>query len=217
MPKALKHFLLQGMILLLWLLFVIFPITDTRVEAQASCVNPVNYRYLSPNPGVSVDLSIELKQKGILSLMLSARQLILAALAMLVIFGTNAAQTANEMRQKYGSPDEKGHYLVRPEIGMSVSFGKDGQACKVLIKSLPHMGREASFSEGLDSEMVSQIIDEIVPISVRGLRGRKISFSGHVTVTDYENVAIRRTMVSKWDNSKGEREAEIVWKKRDCE
>jgi hypothetical protein len=53
MPKALKHFLLQGMILLLWLLFVIFPITDTRVEAQASCVNPVNYRYLSPNPGVS--------------------------------------------------------------------------------------------------------------------------------------------------------------------
>ena len=52
MPKALKHFLLQGMILLLWLLFVIFPITDTRVEAQASCVNPVNYKYLSPNPGV---------------------------------------------------------------------------------------------------------------------------------------------------------------------
>ena len=53
MPKALKHFLLQGMILLLWLLFVIFPITDTRVEAQASCVNPVNYKYLFPNPGVS--------------------------------------------------------------------------------------------------------------------------------------------------------------------
>lgn len=148
--------------------------------------------------------------------MLIARQLILAALGTLVCFGTNTAQTANEMRQKYGSPDDKGHYLVRPEIGMSVSFAKDGQACKVLIKSLPHMGREESFSEGLGSDMVSQIIDEIVPISVRGRRGRAISF-GRVTVTDYENVEIRRTMVSKWDSSKGEREAEIVWKKRVCE
>ena len=149
--------------------------------------------------------------------MLIARQLILAALGTLVGFGTNIAQTANEMRQKYGSPDDKGHYLVRPEIGMSVSFAKDGQACKVLIKSVPHMGREESFSEGLGSEMVSQIIDEIVPISVRGRRGWEISFSGRVTVTDYENVKIKRTMVSKWDSSKGEREAEIVWKTRVCE
>jgi hypothetical protein len=148
--------------------------------------------------------------------MLIARQLILAALGTLVCFGTNTAQTANEMRQKYGSPDDKGHYLVRPEIGMSVSFAKDGQACKVLIKSLPHMGREESFSEGLGSDMVSQIIDEIVPISVRGRHGRAISF-GRVTVTDYENVKIRRTMVSKWDSSNGEREAEIVWKKQVCE
>lgn len=149
--------------------------------------------------------------------MLIARQLILAALGMLICFGTNTAQTTNDMRQKYGSPDDKGQYLVRPEIGMSVSFAKDGQACKVLIKSLPHMGREESFSEGFDSEMVSQIIDEIVPNSVRGRRGREISFSGQVTVTDYENVKIRRTMVSKWDSSKGEHAAEIVWKKRDCE
>jgi hypothetical protein len=149
--------------------------------------------------------------------MLIPRELILAALGALVCFGTNAAQTANEMRQKYGSPDDKGHYLVRPEIGMSVSYATDGQACKVLIKSLPHMGREESFSEGLDSEMVSQIIDEIVPISLRGRRGREISFSGRVTVTDSENVKIRRTMVSKWDSSQGEHATEIVWKKRDCE
>ena len=148
--------------------------------------------------------------------MLIARQLILAALGTLVCFGTNTAQTANEMRQKYGSPDDKGHYLVRPEIGMSVSFAKDGQTCTVLIKSLPHMGREESFSEGFGPDMVSQIIDEIVPISVRGRRGRAISF-GRVTVTDYENVKISRTMVSKWDSSKEEREAEIVWKKRVCE
>ena len=79
------------------------------------------------------------------------------------------------------------------------------------------MGREESFSEGLDSEMVSQIIDEIVPNSVRGRRGRAISLSGKITVTDYENVEIRRTMVSKSDSSKGENATEIVWKKRDCE
>ena len=128
--------------------------------------------------------------------MLIARHLILAALGMLVCFGTNTAQTANEMRQKYGSPDDKGHYLVRPEIGMSVSFAKDGQACKVLIKSLPHMGREESFSEGLDSEMVSQIIDELVPISVRGRRGRGISFSGWVTVTYRERLSCRLSQCS---------------------
>ena len=50
--------------------------------------------------------------------LLIARQLILAALGTIVCFGTIAAQTASEMRQKYGSPDDKGHYLVRPEIGM---------------------------------------------------------------------------------------------------
>ena len=149
--------------------------------------------------------------------MLITRQLILAALGTLVCFGTNTAQTANEMRQKYGSPDDKGRYLVRAEIGMSVLFAKDGQACKVLIKPLHQMAQDEFWSEGLDSEMASQIIDEIVPISVRGRRGREISFSGRVTVTDYENVMIRRTMVSKSDSSKGEREAEIVWKKRDCE
>lgn len=149
--------------------------------------------------------------------MLIARRLILAALGTLVCFGTNTAQRANDMRQKYGSPDDKGHYLLRPEIGMSVSFAKDGQACKVLIKPLPHMARDEFWSKGLDSEMASQIIDEIVPISVRGRRGRKISFSGRVTVTDYENVMIRRTMVSKSDNTRGESVLEIVWKKRDCE
>jgi len=53
MPTSLKHFRLQGMILLLWLLFVILPIANTRVEAQGVCINPVNYKYLSPNPDVS--------------------------------------------------------------------------------------------------------------------------------------------------------------------
>jgi hypothetical protein len=149
--------------------------------------------------------------------MLIARQLILAALGTLLCVGTNTAQTANELRQKYGSPDDKGYYLVRPEIAISVLFAKDGQACKALIEPLPQMARKDSLTVGLESEIVSKIIDEVVPISLRGRRGRRISFSGWVTVTDYEHVSIRRTMVSKSDSTKGESAIEIVWKKRGCE
>lgn len=142
---------------------------------------------------------------------------ILAALATLLCVAITTAQTANELRQKYGSPDDKGYYLVRPEIAMSVSFAKDGQACKVLIEPLPQIARKDSLTMGLESEIVSEIIDEIVPISMRGRRGRRITFSGWVTVTEYENVRIRRAMVSKSDSTKGERTIEIVWKKRGCE
>jgi len=51
MPTCLKHFLLQGSILTLWVWFVILPIIDTKVEAQGTCIDPVNYKYLAPNPG----------------------------------------------------------------------------------------------------------------------------------------------------------------------
>lgn len=152
--------------------------------------------------------------------MLVTRQLILAALATLVCVATNTAQTANKLRQKYGSPDEKGHYMVRPEIAMSVLFAKDGQACKVLIKPLTQIARKNSLPVLLESEIVSKIIDEIAPISLRGRRGRSISLSGGCTSVlgaDYENVRIRRTVVCKSDGSRGESAIEIVWEKRGCE
>ena len=71
---------------------------------------------------------------------------------------------------------------------MSVLFARDGQACKVLIKPPPQMARKDSLTAGLESEIVSKIIDEIVPISLRGRPGRRISLSGWVTVIDHENV-----------------------------
>ena len=152
--------------------------------------------------------------------MLVIRQLILAGLATLVCVVTNAAQTVNELRQKYGPPDEKGFYMVRPKIAMSVLFAKDGQACKVLIKPLSQIAQKDSLPLLLESEDVSKIIDEIAPISLRGRRGRSISLSAGCTSvlgTDYENIRIRRTVVCKSDGSRGESSIEIVWKKRGCE
>ena len=50
MPTSLKHFILQGAILLCWLFFVILPMANKSVEAQITCPN---LKYLSPIPGWS--------------------------------------------------------------------------------------------------------------------------------------------------------------------
>ena len=53
MPTILKHLLLQGTILVVWLFLVILPVANRSVEAQLTCINPVNYKYLAPHPGWS--------------------------------------------------------------------------------------------------------------------------------------------------------------------
>jgi hypothetical protein len=50
MSISLKHFILQGAILVCWLVFVILPIANKSVEAQITCPN---IKYLSPIPGFS--------------------------------------------------------------------------------------------------------------------------------------------------------------------
>ena len=50
MPISLRHFILQGGILVCWLVFVILPMANKSVEAQITCPS---IKYLSPIPGFS--------------------------------------------------------------------------------------------------------------------------------------------------------------------
>ena len=50
MSTSLRHFILQGAILVSWLLLVILPMANKSVDAQITCPN---LKYLSPIPGVS--------------------------------------------------------------------------------------------------------------------------------------------------------------------
>jgi len=50
------------------------------------------------------------------------------ALLLTVLTIAATAQQADELRQKYGTPDSYSRYIVRPDIGMTVEFAENGQS-----------------------------------------------------------------------------------------
>lgn len=142
--------------------------------------------------------------------------------AVLVTFLTIApsmAQTAKEFQQRYGVPDDKGRYIVRPGIALIASFAEDGQPCKLQIESQYSEPTRGALHPLMPAEAITELIDEIAPISQRGWRGRSISLSGGCTSvhgTDYEQVMITRTILCKSDGGSGIWYANIHWKRQEC-
>ncbi|MGH9944073.1 MAG: hypothetical protein ACRD9R_17145 [Pyrinomonadaceae bacterium] len=130
------------------------------------------------------------------------------------------AQTLSYFREKYGQPDSKGLFAVRPNIVMAVQVDKKGQVCKALIKSINETSLSASKPRTVPSKLMTDIINEVVPVAQRGRRGRTISLSGGCTsvqIEDYANVSIKRTLICKSENEKEELSVEVNWKDRGCQ
>jgi len=84
-----------------------------------------------------------------------------------------SAQKGDDLRQKYGAPDEKGRYHVRPNIGMKVETSEDGRPSRAIIQRLdiddfPRWDNPKL----MPTEEAQAVIAEVVPVSKRGkLRG----------------------------------------------
>jgi hypothetical protein len=90
-----------------------------------------------------------------------------AIAAWLVPSGTLAAQSRNELRQKYGGPVSE-TFIVRPGISVTATFGTNGRITEFLI--YPQNTGVLKFSRlsSLSIDSVNAIIDELVPPAVRG-------------------------------------------------
>lgn len=125
--------------------------------------------------------------------------LVLLTLSAFMIVVIGMAQTRDEFKQKYGAPDVKGRYIVRPDIGLSIEYKQGQSPFEMVIK--PHDSDTKDTSEPdkenspkvMPSDEAEEVLDELVPVSKRG---EKISaantshgcpFSNY---TEYERLTI---------------------------
>ncbi|MDT5123777.1 MAG: hypothetical protein QOC96_3259 [Acidobacteriota bacterium] len=98
---------------------------------------------------------------------------------MLVTTVSAYSQTSSELRKKYGEPEilklkdgepEVERYNVSPSIRLTVTYAKKGQLYELLIEPVPSPPPQSSSSVGdlMPTETVINLINELVPITLRG-------------------------------------------------
>ena len=144
------------------------------------------------------------------------------ALALLLLALPALAQTRTELRQRYESP-KADIYLVRQGIIMSVKFAASplwkNYACEITIKPKNTAASNAGGSEVMSSELVEQIIDEVIPIEPRGKLINQLSVNGGcngLSISIYENVIVSRATRCQQQGG-GTYQAWAKWKAVWCE
>ena len=97
------------------------------------------------------------------------KYLVTAISVMFLTIVAVSSQTPNSLREKYGPPDEKGRYLVRPGIGLQVTYDVDGALASLIIKpidddktTVPTKRRRT-----MPRHVGLELLDELVPASHR--------------------------------------------------
>jgi hypothetical protein len=113
-----------------------------------------------------------------------------AKLALFVVCCTTFGQMdTSTLRAKYGEPLARETFQVRPNIEAVVNYGTGHQVCKIDLPA----GSYVKFPGFASAQDVDQVIDELVPPSVRGKEINKgVMSAGRIAVsfTDYENVSV---------------------------
>jgi hypothetical protein len=79
-------------------------------------------------------------------------------------------KTRVTMRQRYGPPISEA-FLIRPGVVVSASYGKNGQVCELFIspqKPMTPIKSADQTAKSIDSKLLTEVIDELVPESERG-------------------------------------------------
>lgn len=125
--------------------------------------------------------------------------LISLTLFVFIIVMIGMAQTLDELEQKYGSPDVKGRYIVRPNIGLSVKYKQSRNPSEMLVKPLDSDTANISNIENesspkvMPSGVAEEVLNELVPAEKRGKKGKTGNSEFGCTsidYTEYEQVII---------------------------
>jgi hypothetical protein len=104
------------------------------------------------------------------------------------------APSSQELHERYGEPNLE-RFMARPGITLTAEYGSDDSACWVLIEPpRPLLHPEESLPL-ISSNMVTEILEEIVPVSTRGMIiSSSISSNGCAESrrTEYQGLTIDR-------------------------
>jgi hypothetical protein len=140
--------------------------------------------------------------------------IVLAALA--VCCSGVAAQTENQLEQRYGHPAV---FEVRPGINIYPTFAADGDVCRMVIAKHPTVDNKAAdMDTTLSSAQIKEIEDELIPPEARGPELSPYFSPASFVVgessfiqKDYENVSIGVA-----SGSVGAVAIVITWRHRTC-
>jgi hypothetical protein len=82
--------------------------------------------------------------------------------------GSAIAPSPQEIRKTYGGPDLE-RFAARPTIGLSVEYGSDHKACRVLIEPPRQIFQPEESPPLMSSDTVTEILEEIAPVKMRGM------------------------------------------------
>lgn len=122
-------------------------------------------------------------------------------------------QTPGDLEQRYGTPDDKGRYVARPDILVSVMLADERQEQKFAIKPNDRSPSSADSVQPMKPETVTEIINELAPMNQRGKLVNSIIFSASCTsieADEYEQIRINRVVTCATGG--GVASAEIIWK-----
>ena len=117
-----------------------------------------------------------------------------ASLVFFAVVMIGMAQTRDEFKHKYGPPDAKGRYLVRPDIGFEVKYKQNRTLSEMTIK--PLSSENDGSKKVMSSKLAEESLDELVPEKRRGEKTKEgVAEFGCTSVnyTEYELVKINTT------------------------
>lgn len=127
------------------------------------------------------------------------------------------SQTSAELSSRYGEPDME-RFPIRPGISLTVEYGANRLACRMVIEPTRSASDEPAKPKYMRPEIVSEIIDELVPH--RGSEtshGAFVSGGNCVLMSEFEKFSIARaTLGCTVEHSPEERSVTIVRKDAEC-
>jgi hypothetical protein len=117
------------------------------------------------------------------------------------------------LRAKYGEPIPRETFQVRPNIEAVVNYGSGHQVCKIELQPGSYMNPP----RGPSNHDVDQVIDELIPPSVRGKEHGTGALSlsrASVRLTEYENITIAQPQDP--DHPGRRTSVTITFKRPDC-
>jgi len=118
------------------------------------------------------------------------------------------SQTPQEMRKRFGTLVSES-YEIRPNILLTVDYGKQGEICRLNVK--PQVGGDSKVPAP-SSETLMNLIDELVPAKERGeniINGWLSSPDFAASMMDYEKLKI-------FSRESPGKEVNVLWKDKSC-
>ena len=142
-------------------------------------------------------------------------------IACFVVAAAGAAlpQSSGEFHTRYGEPTLE-RFQARPGISLTVEYGSDHLACQIVIEPPQPLIHQEEQTQFMSSEGVSEILEEVAPVAMRGnviSRGSFQDSCGVGYVTDYDNVSIIRGMSACEPSSPNhDSRTQVIFKRAAC-